>query len=134
MPKYAGSDWIKRNFKVQMSPLGEKVADLLGDLYLGIYHVDDKALKKVEWSNPHRMEFVLGWVELATTDCDELTRLVILCHDRLVRCSIRPRSFKYICLTFSERINRDGHFYERHPTIEQAIKHTRAMYEVTNAH
>lgn len=125
--KYAGSDWIKSNFKVEMSPLGEAVANLLGDLFYGIYHLDSTALKKVDWANDHHIIFILGWKSLATTDFDELTRLVILCHDRCIRCEISPRAFHHLELIFHQR-QREGNGWQRHPTIEAAIENARKAY------
>jgi hypothetical protein len=128
MPKYAGSDWIKSALKVKMSPLGEAVADLLGDLFFGIYHLDTKALRRVDWANDNHIVFSLGWHSLSTCDFDELTRLVILCHDRAIRCSVAASTHKYLELMFHQR-QRDGGYSERHPTIEQAIEETRKAYQ-----
>ena len=43
-PQYAGADWLQGVLRYKqpnliLSPLGRSVADLLGELYLGIYHV-----------------------------------------------------------------------------------------------
>ena len=46
--KYSGADWIKGSLKREMSPFGELVADILGVVFLGIYHVDVKALERAE--------------------------------------------------------------------------------------
>lgn len=122
--KYAGSDWIKSNFKVELSSLGEAVADLLGDLFYGIYHLDSTALKKVDWANDHHIIFILGWKSLATTDFDELTRLVILCHDRCIRCEISPRAFHYLELIFHQR-QREGNGWLTFPiSLGAAQSHT----------
>lgn len=119
---YEGSEWIKRSLDIEMSALGVEVADLLGDVFYGIYHLDYKALKRVDWSNNDWIEFSLGWQSLSTYDSDTLTRLVILCHDRLIRCSIQANAHKYLGLIFHKRKNRNGNFFERHSTIENAIK------------
>lgn len=124
---YSGADWIQSNFNVEMSPLGEQVADLLGDLFFGIYHLDQKALRRVDWGNNHHIEFNLGWHALATTDFNELTRLVILCHDRAIRCSIEASTHKYLKLIFHKR-QRGGDIYHAHPTIEDAVAVTRKLY------
>jgi hypothetical protein len=129
---YAGSDWIKANFKVEMSLLGEVVADLLGDLFLGIYHLDPKVLRKVDWANDHHIILALGWRSLATYDNDELTRLVILCHDRAIRCEISARNYKYLELMFHRR-KRGRALYERHPTIEEAVEKIRLLYQPKEA-
>ena len=125
MSQYAGADWIKSAFEVELSPLGRNVADLLGDVFFGIYHLDHKALRRVDWGNDHHICFSLGWHQLSTFDTDELTRLVVLCHDRMIRCSIEARTHKHLGLIFHQRQNRNGDFYERHPTIEHAIEKIR---------
>lgn len=125
MSKYAGSDWVKSALKVErMSPLGEAVANLLGDLYGGIYHLVDNDLRKVEWDNTHHIIFVLRNRGLATTDFWHLTHLVILCHDRCIRCEIDARSPGRLELMFHQR-QREGKVWERHPTIEEAIEQAR---------
>ncbi len=49
---YAGSDWIKKSLKItKMSPIGEAVADLLGEVYQGIYHLETRSLRKVDWEH-----------------------------------------------------------------------------------
>ena len=124
---YAGNEWIKSSFKVEMSPLGEAVADLLGVLYQGIYHIDSARLKKVDWSNDHHIAIVLPSNGFATVDFGRLTHLVILCHDRLIRCEIKGKSpWGYMELMFHARKSRTGKLSERHPTIEDAIKSYRA--------
>lgn len=124
---YAGSDWIKSNIQPEMSALGERVADLLGDLFCGIYHLDHRALRRVDWGNDHHIIFSLGWQSLSTYDNDLLTQLVILCHDRTLRCSISGNAYKYLELMFHQR-QRDGGYFERHPTIEDAILNHRKHY------
>ena len=86
---YAGAEWLKRALKnIQISEFGVKVAELLGDLYYGIYHVRISKLRKVDWKNDRWIEIVLPDT-FSTFDADNLTRLVVLCHDRLIRCEIR---------------------------------------------
>lgn len=77
--KYAGADWVEGALRVKCSPLGREVADVLGQAFLGIYHVSREA-KRVDWSDTRIIEFRYGR-SLATYDADELTRLVVLCHE-----------------------------------------------------
>ena len=122
---HAGSDWIKKDLRIlgEMSPLGEEVADLLGDLYQGIYHIDSKRLKAVNWSNNLWISIILPHNGFATFDFRRLTHLVLLCHDRLIRCEIKGKSpWGYMELMFHKRKGRTGNMFERHPTIEDAIK------------
>lgn len=129
---YAGADWIEGNLfpgenrLPKLPEFGAMVADLLGDLYQGIYHLSTTSLRATEWHN-------LAWIEicvpdeLATFDGDRLTMLVILAHERHIRVSVSGASNKYLRLIFHPR-KRDGGFTERHPTIEAAIETCRVRY------
>jgi hypothetical protein len=119
--KYAGADWVKRALGVKdMSLLGETVANLLGDCFAGIYHLEDSDLKKVDWSSSNFISFLLRGRDLATVDGSALTMLVVLSHDRMVRVSINPHSYRAIELMFHPRSSRssDDACYKRLPTME----------------
>lgn len=88
--KYAGSDWLKRQ-GVPVSALGEKAANLIGDLYQGIYHLPESLLFGVDWLDDTQIEVPLSG-ELATNDFNLMTRLVFLAHYHNVRVSIEPMS------------------------------------------
>lgn len=124
---YAGSNWIKRNVTKEMSPLGEAVADFLGDLFMGIYHLDYKALKRVDWANTRYIEFILGWRTLSTVDFDELTTIVVLAHDRALRVEVNPHAFRYLRLLFHQR-ERGDNSMEQCPTLEDHIIRIRQRY------
>lgn len=100
--KYSGADWLEKqgwkNFAI--SPLGREVADLLGDLYRGIYHLSEKDLKDTHFENDQWIEFVLAERDLSTVDGDGLTRIVVLAHDRRLRVAIHPRSDKSFLMVF----------------------------------
>ena len=125
MAEYSGSDWIERQLKcdnphIQMSQLGQDVADLLGELYCGIYHLDLKQLFKVDWTNKYYIEISIGWKPFATVDYDELTRLVFLAHHRAIRVELSAATHKYIHLIFHQR-KRIGDYAHRHPTLDEAV-------------
>jgi hypothetical protein len=121
--KYAGADWIKSALKVtDISPLGEETANILGELYLGIYHLESRQLKKVDWSQRDNIDVVLGRQSFSTYDNDKLTKLCFLAHHRAVRVEIHPHSFKYLRLTFSRRGVRTGQTYLRHPSLDDAVE------------
>lgn len=123
-----GSDWIKSRFNVELSPFGVMVANLLADVFDGIYHLDAKQLGKVKWEHPELIIFRYHG-PLSTYDDDRLTKLLITCHDRLVRLEITAGQ-RYLVLQFSPRASRpkyDGtdRFWDVHPSIEQAIQRFR---------
>lgn len=135
MTEHSGADWIKaqlphvnkdrkgiaRNLNAEMSPLGEAVANLLGYLFHGIYHLDHKALYKVDWRNPSFIEFSLGWKMLSTTDFNDLSRLVFLAHHMAIRVSIEAGARKHLHLMFHQR-NRGNDGNRDHPTLDQAVQ------------
>lgn len=67
----------------------------------------------------------LGWAMshfgcLSTFDSDDLTRLVLLAHDRCIRVQVEQGGPNRLRIAVWKR-GREGQFCERHPTIEQAI-------------
>lgn len=129
--KYSGADWIKRALKREMSPFGELVADILGVAFLGIYHVDVKALERAEWNDNYRIAVSLGWVSLATWDFATLSMLVVICHDAAVRLSIEPCNFRYVRVVFHPR-TREGDVSAGHPTLEENARRIRTLYTVSD--
>jgi len=125
---YAGKEWICRNVTPNMSPLGETVADFLGDVFGGIYHLDTRALRKVEWDNKHHILFILGWHSLATVDFGELTRIVVLAHDRALRVEISPHTFRHMKLLFHQR-ETGNEPSTQCPTLEDHIQRIRNNYK-----
>lgn len=120
--KFSGADWLKSVTKKEMSPFGEEVADLLGQVYAGIYHIQDEVLHpRAEWSNANRIEIVV-YGDLSTYDFDILTKLVVLCHDHAIRFTVAPASNKHLRLLFHRRQRESKHISERHPTLEDAAQ------------
>ena len=122
--EYAGADWVKAAFHQPMSPLGEAVADLLGQVAKGIYHLSVGQLSKVDWKDPDYVAVAIT-DGLSTFDRDDLTQLVVLCHDRCLRLEIKAGGPRMLRLCFTQR-KREGSLYDRHPTIEAAVESIRA--------
>lgn len=127
--RHSGSDWVERR-GIPMSPLGRRVADLLGEWARGIYHIENALrsprthLDKANWCE---VIYYPGYCTFDTVDGDDLTRLVFLAHDYGIRVELRPHGFGYMRLTFSQRTVRSNSM-EGHPTIEQALAAHRAQY------
>lgn len=115
---YSGSEWIKQAYKKGMSPLGERVADLLGEWACGIYHLHNPF--SIDWSNPNFIEVNYSG-SLDTFDNGNLTKLVFLAHWLCVRVEINSCNFRYLKLMFTNRL-RDGNLYDRHPTLDEAVE------------
>lgn len=104
----------------QCSPFGRVVARILDDVW-ALYNM---SLQRVDFSRAHIVEVNIDRT-LSTFDFDELTQLVIRCHDACVRLSVAPCNMRYLKLAFHPR-EREGRIYDRHPTIEQAIERVRS--------
>lgn len=130
MNKYAGKGWLKAIGVSETSDLGGEVADLLGDAFMGIYHLSYTSLKKVNWKAPCYVAVTIRG-ELATFDTNTLTILLVLCHDRCLRMAIEGTGPNYLRVSFTKR-QRDGQQWARHPTLEDAASMIRNHYEVPN--
>jgi hypothetical protein len=125
MAQYSGAGWIEHemhhgdaDFKI--SPLGKAVADLLGELFQGIYHLDLGALHRVDWANDHHVSVSIGWKDWSTYDFNLLTKLVFLAHHMALRVELEPSRNQYVRLIFHQR-KRTGNGWERHPTLREAV-------------
>jgi hypothetical protein len=58
---------------------------------------------------------------MTTTDSSNLTRFVLLCHDRGIRGGISAASSHYIRMQLWARKTRQGRLSEKHPTMETSI-------------
>lgn len=101
--KYSGADWlasILRRRNREVSPLGRKVADILGQVHQGIYHVDDDVLNhKVQWHDATRIDITFYGC-FSTYDDPKLTLLLICCVASGVMFTIRGRTKSYYRLSF----------------------------------
>jgi len=99
-----------------MSDLSESEAiAFFSEFYRGEHHFPAKVKPYgLGWSISH-------FGPLATFDGDDLTRLVILAHDRCIRAQVEQGGPNRLRIAIWKRA-REGSTYERHPTIEQAIE------------
>jgi len=124
--RHAGADWIAHAYGVELSPLGRKVADFLGQVARGIYHWDSWSLRHTDWANTYRIRVAVPSHLLATWDFPHLAELVIGAHDLCLRMELEPAGPRRIALVFHQR-RRQGSTTERHPTLEESIERTRAL-------
>ena len=120
-------EWLQRQLKYPMSDFGRDVAQIVGIVWRGIYHLQQSSFlhERTNWADDQYIEMVILDEGLATFDGARLTGLFILCHDRCVRLEINSASSRYIRLKFQRRHGRSGEIWARHPTMEDAIKNWR---------
>jgi len=124
--KFSGADWLRDAARKELSPFGAEVADILGQVYRGIYHIRREVLHdRCDWRDPWRIELVVSDSGMSTHDFNHLTALVILCHDRCVRLAIEGCARNWLRLVFTRREGRDGSTYQNHPTLGEAVKSVR---------
>ena len=127
-----GSEWIKKQRYVSdVSPLAASAADLLGIVFGGISHLDEKALRKADWENPHYFEIVISG-SLSTWDGPTLTWLVVMAHDAMLRLEIEGAGKNRLCLRFHRREERwepgVNSLIISIPTMETHLAHIRKYY------
>lgn len=109
-------DWMNENQK--------KCYRMLCDLMGGEHHITGK----VKESSPWGIQTTIS-TDFASYDFAELTKLVVLAHDRGIRASLSPLNMQYMRLMLHVRQYRDGPtFYERHPTLEKQAAAIRVLY------
>lgn len=123
-------EFLTKNYGKTLSPLGVKVAKILGFMFDGLHHIHKESLhERTHWNDAKCIEVVL-YHNLATFDGDLLTELVILSHDECVRVEVNAKAPNYVQLLFSPRVRDDGknHLFERMPTMEDHITQIRKHY------
>lgn len=121
--KYAGADWL-HEMKIPMSEFGAQAANLIGDWQRGIYHVQCQAIN-TDWTRERFVRLIYhGYI--STFDDNDLTRLVVLAHDRCIRVQVAP-CMRYLEIMLHPR-ERTGGLSYRHDTIEDAISRVRNEY------
>ncbi len=142
---YEGARWVKARLgyaasagrkvkgkpvRDEMSPLGVTVAEVLGFVWRGIYHLDHGALMRAEWWDEGCIKVAVDSGTLSTWDFNYLTALVVVCHDLGLRLSVNTHGPRMLALMFHQRTARTGSGMERMPTIEEHIGLLRKGYAV----
>lgn len=98
---------------------------MLADLTRGFHHL----FGKIRASNDNGIQCELECHNyLGTFDYNELTRLVVMAHDRAIRAEIRPCGTKRLSIYLHKR-SREGTETQRHPTLEDAVTKIRKELE-----
>lgn len=106
----------------RIPPLSEQAAlDFFSKLYRGVHHMPSKLKHEHgEWSVRH-------YLDLATFDYDELTRLVFIAHDFGVRASVKASGPRHLRISITPRLRGfEPDIALVHPTLEEAVDKFRA--------
>lgn len=101
--QHKGSAWLKRQYKqLVVSDLGCHVADVLGEVFSGLYHLDDTALfhKRTDWNNTMYIEVVTR----GRLTHSHLIMLVEQCRQHNIHVEIEGASNGYVRLLFFSEI------------------------------
>lgn len=130
MNEYAHNDhweWVQALQKDKpMSELGKTVANILGYVGYGIYNCPISH-RRIDWTNDTWI--IVNWsCPLSNWDFDNLTRLVLECHERLIRIEIKGATPNRMQFIFHQRKSREGGTSTRLPTIEEMIERRKIAF------
>ena len=121
--RFSGSDWLKSRLHLDLSPLATEAADILGQVFRGIYHLPRSNWEPERWTGPMVWAYVNG--SLSTFDFSHLTELVVLAHDRCVRLTVKSAGPRGLHLEFHERNARQGALPLHIPFMEDHLHEIR---------
>ena len=114
-------EWLSYQYKGEFSPLGKTVAALLDQMW-GLHNINRTSLGKVDWSNDYWIEITCD-KPMGTVDNNDLTRIVVYCHQLMLRLDIAGLGPGYIKLIFHQRASRErDKYWNWCPTIEDHVK------------
>ena len=94
--------------------------DFFAELFLGEHHIPGSGRGIKEFGTGYCINYHPG--NLSTFDFDGLTRLVLMSHRDCIRAEICPSGPGMVKLAIWKRKKREGRMFEKHPTIEEALK------------
>ena len=117
------ADWVKRNFRPEMNEAEARCVTTLCSLSAP-YNLPFPAgnagwQKNVVWLHGRGLAADL-FASIATTDFNDLTRLVVAAHRHLVRVDISGKAKGRILVTLHAR-QAEGRFNERHPDLDDLL-------------
>lgn len=111
--------WLYFLTKKPFSELGKDV-DWFLDTMWGLHNLNRTSLSKIDWENDTWICFTYNHY-LSTFDGNDLTRLVVIAHQRMLRVSLKGVGPGYIQLMFHKRTTRTGNIYEKCPDILEHV-------------
>lgn len=94
----------------------DEARQFFADFYLGEHHLPSKIEPWGEgWCVKH-------YGEVATTDFNNMTRLVLMAHAKGIRVSVMPHHFKMMRIAIHKRDQESERQALGHPTLERALE------------
>ncbi|MEH6734076.1 MAG: hypothetical protein V7690_05470 [Shewanella sp.] len=99
--------------------------DFLCDIHGGANHM----FGKIQASGEHGL-FINSKAShyMSTFDYSNLTKAVVIAHDRMIRFQIEPSGPRMLKFIAHKRHTREGDMSECHPAMEEAIRNIRKQY------
>lgn len=114
-------------YQGEVSEIGVKVLKICSRVFGGLHNTNSNTLEKTDWSNKNLIS-ITTFHSFSTFDDTRLTQLIFCAHDFAVRIEIQPCNFRYFRILFHQR-KRTGASYERHPSLEDAVKSWRKAFD-----
>lgn len=143
------AEWLEKNLVRQISPLGKKVANILGYVGGGLYNCPID-IEKISWQDNDFIE--VPWQgRLSNFDGASLSRLWIRSHRELIRVEIsttvigkihdfdedeeeNPGKSYCLLLLFTQRESREGSIITSIPDCEKMIKDCDDDFNIEKVH
>jgi hypothetical protein len=113
------NDFYKEHYSWMTSDQWE-CFQMLCDIFYGAHHVYGKI--QASGKSGIFINAKNASNHFATFDYCNMTRAVVMAHDRCIRFAIEPSKSGMLKLVFHKRHTREGDISERHPTLAEAIK------------
>ena len=95
MTEHDSVAWL-RHYRKEISPLGEKVAFVLGKVYDGIYHANTEVLhKRCQWDDDYCIQFVGGLLVMP-----QIETLISCCKEKELIVNFTGAAHNYLRISF----------------------------------
>lgn len=125
-----GSEWLKTEAKITPSPLGARVADVLGWVMGGIKNLPQVPNDRAAWADEQHIVVYLWATSLTMWNGARLSLLTMACHEACLVVEIgRPELHKhdYVSLMFCNA-KRGDNYPDEVATLENAVKRFRKYW------
>lgn len=109
-----------------MTPEQWECFEMLCDLFYGAHHVF--GIVRPSRKNGIVINSSNCSNHFGSFDYNNLTRAVVMAHDRMIRFSIEPSGPGMLKLSFHKRCSRDGDMAQCHPELEVAVDKIRKSF------